>query len=46
MIANFRMIVCRECGEQIFFIRTQSGAKMPVNKDTRLDILLAEKNVL
>ena len=33
MITNFRMIVCRECGEQIFFIRTQSGAKMPVNKD-------------
>lgn len=33
MMTNFRMIVCRECGEQIFFIRTQSGAKMPVNKD-------------
>lgn len=32
-MANFKMIVCRECGEQIFFIRTQSGAKMPVNKD-------------
>lgn len=33
LMANFKMIVCRECGEQIFFIRTQSGAKMPVNKD-------------
>lgn len=33
MMTNFRMIVCRECGEQIFFIRTQSGAKMPVNKN-------------
>lgn len=32
-MTNFRMIVCRECGEQIFFIRTQSGAKMPVNKN-------------
>ena len=28
-----KLIVCRECGEQIFFIRTQSGAKMPVNKN-------------
>lgn len=33
LMANFKMIVCRECGEQIFFIRTQSGAKMSVNKD-------------
>lgn len=33
MMANFRMIVCRECGAEIFFIRTSSGAKMPVNKD-------------
>ncbi|WP_418808673.1 hypothetical protein [Phascolarctobacterium faecium] len=28
-----KLIVCKECGEQIFFIRTQSGAKMPVNKE-------------
>lgn len=33
MIKMTKLIVCRECGEQIFFIRTQSGAKMPVNKD-------------
>lgn len=33
MMADFRMIVCRECGAEIFFIRTSSGAKMPVNKD-------------
>ena len=33
MIKMKKLIVCRECGEQIFFIRTQSGAKMPVNKD-------------
>ena len=33
MIKMTKLIVCRECGEQIFFIRTQSGAKVPVNKD-------------
>lgn len=33
MIKMKKLIVCRECGEQIFFIRAQSGAKMPVNKD-------------
>lgn len=33
MMSDFKIIVCRECGEQILFIRTQSGAKMPVNKD-------------
>lgn len=33
MIKMKKLIVCRECGEQIFFIRTQSGAKMPVNKN-------------
>lgn len=27
-----KIIICKECGEPIFFIRTQSGAKMPVNK--------------
>lgn len=32
-MANRKTIVCRECGEQIFFIRTATGAKMPVNND-------------
>lgn len=32
-MTNFRRIVCKECGAEIFFIRTSSGAKMPVNKD-------------
>ncbi len=33
MVRMAKLIVCKECGEQIFFIRTQSGAKMPVNKE-------------
>ena len=33
MVRMATLIVCKECGEQIFFIRTQSGAKMPVNKE-------------
>lgn len=32
-MTNAKVIICRECGEQIFFVRTATGAKMPVNKD-------------
>ena len=31
MMAVFRMIVCRECGAEIFFIRTSSGAIVTPN---------------
>ena len=31
-MTNFKAIFCRDCGAEIFFIRTPAGAQMPVNK--------------
>lgn len=32
-MSGFKLTVCKECGQQILLVRTQSGAKLPVNKE-------------